>query len=136
MGSEMCIRDSREMPAAEALTAAGLKPVVLAAKEGLALINGTQVSTAFALAGLFGALGHARRAVVTSPLSTDAIMGAPRLFYTSGAPGGGVGCVSWWGWWIGSTWWMAKSRRRDGDGFPAGVGAGDCAGAGGHCPRA
>jgi histidine ammonia-lyase len=40
---------------AEALGKAGLSPVVLGAKEGLALINGTQFSTAYALAGLFGA---------------------------------------------------------------------------------
>ena len=43
------------MPGAEALAKAGLVPIELGAKEGLALINGTQFSTAFALAGLFGA---------------------------------------------------------------------------------
>lgn len=41
------------LPAKEALQRAGLQPVVLAAKEGLGLLNGTQVSTAFALKGLF-----------------------------------------------------------------------------------
>ena len=41
------------MPGADALRAAGLTPVVLGPKEGLALINGTQFSTAYALAGLF-----------------------------------------------------------------------------------
>jgi histidine ammonia-lyase len=41
------------LPAAHALAKAGITPVVLAAKEGLALINGTQVSTALALNGLF-----------------------------------------------------------------------------------
>jgi len=41
------------MQAADALKAAGIAPVVLAAKEGLALINGTQASTALALHGLF-----------------------------------------------------------------------------------
>ena len=39
--------------ASDALRAAGIEPVVLGAKEGLALINGTQVSTALALHGLF-----------------------------------------------------------------------------------
>ena len=47
---------------AEALDAAGLTPVALSAKEGLALINGTQVSTAFALAGLFDGFRAARAA--------------------------------------------------------------------------
>jgi histidine ammonia-lyase len=60
----------------KALAAAGLTPVVLGPKEGLALINGTQFSTAFALAGLFGAWRSAHSALVTSALSTDAIMGS------------------------------------------------------------
>jgi histidine ammonia-lyase len=64
------------MPGAEALTAAGLQPIILGAKEGLALINGTQFSTAFALAGLFGAWRAAQSALVISALTTDAIMGS------------------------------------------------------------
>jgi len=64
------------MSGAEALAAANLKPVELGPKEGLALINGTQFSTAFALAGLFGAWRGAHSALVTSALSTDAIMGS------------------------------------------------------------
>ncbi|TRW97736.1 histidine ammonia-lyase [Paracoccus sp. M683] len=70
-----------EMPAAQALTAAGLSPVVLAAKEGLALINGTQVSTAFALVGLWQAFASARAALVVSSMSTDAIMGSTAPFF-------------------------------------------------------
>ena len=69
-----------EMPAAQALAAAGLEPLVLAAKEGLALINGTQVSTAFALEGLFKAQRAARNALLASALSTDAIMGSTAPF--------------------------------------------------------
>ena len=61
---------------AEALARAGLSPVELGPKEGLALINGTQFSTAFALAGLFGAWRAMQSALVTSSLSTDAIMGS------------------------------------------------------------
>ncbi|MCL4163548.1 UNVERIFIED_CONTAM: hypothetical protein GTU68_037829, partial [Idotea baltica] len=64
------------LPGADALNRAGLTPVVLGAKEGLALINGTQFSTAFALIGLFGAWRAAQSALVTSALSTDAIMGS------------------------------------------------------------
>ena len=45
----------KTVPAAEGLAAAGLQPLVLEAKEGLALLNGTQVSTALALLGLFAA---------------------------------------------------------------------------------
>ena len=69
-----------EMSGAEALAAAGLAPLTLAAKEGLALINGTQVSTAFALAGLFDAFRAARAALVASSMSTDAIMGSTAPF--------------------------------------------------------
>lgn len=61
---------------ADALERAGLAPVALGAKEGLALINGTQFSTAFGLAGLFDAWRAMQSALVTSALSTDAIMGS------------------------------------------------------------
>lgn len=64
------------MPGAEALSKAGLSPIPLGPKEGLAFINGTQFSTAFALAGLFQAWRAAQSALVTSALSTDAIMGS------------------------------------------------------------
>ncbi len=64
------------LPGAAALARAGLAPVVLGAKEGLALINGTQFSTALALVGLFRALSCLRSAVVTGAMSTDAIMGS------------------------------------------------------------
>ena len=64
------------LPGAEALAAAGLAPITLGPKEGLALINGTQFSTAWALAGLFGAWRAAQASLVTSALSTDAIMGS------------------------------------------------------------
>ena len=64
------------MSGAAALAAAGLTPIELGPKEGLALINGTQFSTAFGLAGLFGAWAAAQSALVTSALTTDAIMGS------------------------------------------------------------
>ncbi|MGB5069228.1 MAG: aromatic amino acid lyase, partial [Albidovulum sp.] len=64
------------LPGLEALEFAGLTPVPLGPKEGLAFINGTQFSTAFALAGLFDGWRAAQAALVTSALSTDAIMGS------------------------------------------------------------
>ena len=60
----------------EALRRAGLSPVVLGPKEGLALINGTQFSTACALAGLWRAWDLATNSVAIACLSTDAIMGS------------------------------------------------------------
>ncbi len=66
----------RRMTAAEALSHAGLKPITLGPKEGLALINGTQFSTACALTGLFNAWRNAAASIVSSCLSTDAIMGS------------------------------------------------------------
>ncbi|RYH12260.1 histidine ammonia-lyase [Tropicimonas sp. IMCC6043] len=68
------------MQGARALEAAGLAPIALGAKEGLALINGTQFSTAFALAGLFGAWRAAQASLVTAALSTDAAMGSTAPF--------------------------------------------------------
>ncbi|WP_114961910.1 histidine ammonia-lyase [Tritonibacter mobilis] len=61
---------------AEALKRAGLQPIVLGPKEGLGLINGTQFSTACALAGLFQALDLARASMAIASLTTDAIMGS------------------------------------------------------------
>ena len=64
------------MSGGAALAAAGLSPVVFGPKEGLALINGTQFSTACALAALFEGWRNASAAVVTAALTTDAIMGS------------------------------------------------------------
>ena len=68
--------DGKPMPAAQALSARGLTPLVLGPKEGLALINGTQFSTAYALSGLFAAWDAACEALTISALTTDAIMGS------------------------------------------------------------
>lgn len=59
-----------------ALAAAGLRPVVLGPKEGLALINGTQFSTACALVGYFEAKRAVETSAVIAAMSTDAIMGS------------------------------------------------------------
>ena len=76
MGAGEAEFEGKIMSGGEALAAAGLEPVELGPKEGLALINGTQFSTAFGLAGLFRAWRAAQSALVTSALSTDAIMGS------------------------------------------------------------
>jgi histidine ammonia-lyase len=68
------------MPSAAALTAAGLTPLALAPKEGLALLNGTQFSTACALAGLFEAERLMQAALVTGALATDAARGSDAPF--------------------------------------------------------
>ena len=61
-------------------TQAGLAPLALAPKEGLALLNGTQFSTAYALAGLFEAEQNFRSALLTGALSTDAARGSDTPF--------------------------------------------------------
>jgi histidine ammonia-lyase len=80
------------MPSRDALRQAGLEPIVLAAKEGLALLNGTQVSTALALAGLFAAEDCLAAALVAGALSCDAAQGsdapfAPAVQRVRGHPG-------------------------------------------------
>jgi histidine ammonia-lyase len=68
------------MPAADALARAGLAPAVLGPKEGLALLNGTQFSTAEALAGLFAIERVFHAALVTGALTTDAAKGSDTPF--------------------------------------------------------
>jgi len=76
---EACHR-GEVLEASEALQRAELKPFELAAKEGLALLNGTQVSTALALAGLFASENLLTAAVVAGALSVDAARGSDTPF--------------------------------------------------------
>ncbi|KZB71942.1 MULTISPECIES: histidine ammonia-lyase [Thalassospira] len=76
IGAGEATYEGKTLPGGEALAKAGLTPVVLGPKEGLALINGTQFSTACALVGLFSAWRNAASSIVTASLSTDAIMGS------------------------------------------------------------
>ena len=76
LGEGEAIVDGKQLPGAAALSAAGLTPIELGPKEGLALINGTQLSTAYSLVGLFRAWDSALASAVTASLSTDAIMGS------------------------------------------------------------
>jgi len=68
------------LTAAEALSQAELSPLVLAPKEGLALLNGTQFSTAYALAGLFQVETLLHTALITGALATDAARGSDTPF--------------------------------------------------------
>jgi histidine ammonia-lyase len=69
-------------PAAHALRHAGLAPLVLGPKEGLALLNGTQFSTACALAALFAARDLVHTGLVTGAMATDAARGSDAPFDT------------------------------------------------------
>ncbi|MDE0420839.1 MAG: histidine ammonia-lyase [Gammaproteobacteria bacterium] len=82
----------RVMPGAAALRAAGLAPLELGPKEGLDLINGTQISVAQALAGLLDARRNMHSAIVVGALSTDAFQATdafadPRLNALKAHPG-------------------------------------------------
>jgi histidine ammonia-lyase len=68
------------MPSAEALKQRNIQPLKLQAKEGLALLNGTQVSTALALAGYFDARKCFDAAIVAGAMSVDAAMGSDTPF--------------------------------------------------------
>jgi len=76
---EMSYQDE-VITAAEGLKIAGLEPVILAAKEGLALLNGTQASTAFALEGLFHAEDLYAAGTVIGAISVEAAMGSRAPF--------------------------------------------------------
>jgi histidine ammonia-lyase len=82
----------QRMPAAQALRRAGLKPLRLSAKEGLALINGTQVSAALAIDALLATERLFEAAVIGGALTLDAARGSdgpfdPRIHAVRGQPG-------------------------------------------------
>ena len=92
MGEGEFVVDGQRRAAAEVLQAHGLKPLVLRAKEGLALINGTQVSTALALHALFSFEPVLESALVIGALTVDAARGSdgpfdPRIHALRGQPG-------------------------------------------------
>ncbi|SEK50785.1 histidine ammonia-lyase [Roseateles sp. YR242] len=92
MGEGEMLVDGQRRPALAELERAGVKPLVLEAKEGLALINGTQTSTALALEGLLRFETVFASAIVTGALSLDAARGSdgpfdPRIHEVRGQPG-------------------------------------------------
>jgi histidine ammonia-lyase len=72
--------EAERLPAEAALARAGLAPLAPGPKEGLALLNGTQFSTANALAGLFEAERLYQSALVTGALATEAAKGSDTPF--------------------------------------------------------
>lgn len=87
-----CFYEGVRRPAAEALALAGLEPLVLAAKEGLALINGTQCMSAVATLAAFDALRLARSADVIASITMQALRGIidaydPRVHQARGQRG-------------------------------------------------
>ena len=92
MGEGEFLVDEQRQPAAEVLRAKGIAPLVLEAKEGLALINGTQTSTALALHALLSFEPVLEAALVVGALTVDAARGSdgpfdPRIHLLRGQPG-------------------------------------------------
>ena len=92
IGRGECVVEGARMPSADVLRAHGITPVVLEAKEGLALINGTQMMCAFGALALHRAMNLAAHADIIGALSCDALRGTdnafdPRLHATRPHPG-------------------------------------------------
>src|SRR5690606_5543998 len=90
VGEARC--DGETLSAEAALARVGRRPLTLGPKEGLALLNGTQCSTALALAGLFAAEDCFAAAIAAGALSVDALKGSdapfdPRIHALRGQPG-------------------------------------------------
>ena len=92
LGEGSMQHEGRAVPALQALQQAGIEPLVLGPKEGLALINGTQTSTALALHALFSFEPVLESALVIGALTVDAARGSdgpfdPRIHALRGQPG-------------------------------------------------
>ena len=92
LGEGDMLQNGQRVPAAQALKAAGIAPLQLGAKEGLALINGTQTSTALALHALLSFEPVLEAALVIGALTVDAARGSdgpfdPRIHLLRGQPG-------------------------------------------------
>jgi histidine ammonia-lyase len=92
LGEGEFLVDGRRQSAGDVLRNAGIAPLQLTAKEGLALINGTQTSTALALHALFAFEPVLESALVVGALTVDAARGSdgpfdPRIHLLRGQPG-------------------------------------------------
>lgn len=95
LGEGEAFLNGERLHGGEALKRAGLEPITLQAKEGLGLLNGTQVSTALALQGLLAAEDVFKAALVSGALSIDAMKGSdapfdPRIQMVGNQPGQAV----------------------------------------------
>lgn len=80
LGEGEVFHDGKRLSGKEGMKIAGLPPITLGPKEGLALLNGTQASTALALKGLFAAEDLFAAAMITGSLSVEAALGSRRPF--------------------------------------------------------
>lgn len=80
IGMGSCSQQGRSISGAEAISSIGMQPLVLGPKEGLALLNGTQVSTSLALAGLFDAESVFSAGMIAGALSLEAVKGSVKPF--------------------------------------------------------
>jgi histidine ammonia-lyase len=92
IGEGEAFYNGERMPGGDALAKAGLKPIALGAKEGLALINGTQVSAGLAIEALLATDRLFEAAVISGALTLDAARGSdgpfdPRIHAVRGQPG-------------------------------------------------
>jgi histidine ammonia-lyase len=92
LGEGRIALNGEPLAAGEALSRLGLEPLVLGPKEGLALINGTQVSTAIALDALFAGERLFAAGLICGAMSLDALKGTdvafdPRIHEARGQPG-------------------------------------------------
>ena len=76
IGEGEAMQGTKRLEGADVLKAAGHEPIELAAKEGLALLNGTQLSAALALEGLFRGRHLLRTAIVAGAMSVEGLAGS------------------------------------------------------------
>jgi len=80
LGEGLIVSDGKEVPSAPVLESAGISPIVLEAKEGLALINGTQAMTAVAALTLYDARNLMKTADIAASMSLEALHGTRTAF--------------------------------------------------------
>ncbi len=80
LGEGRAEHDGVEGETAQLMAAAGIEPIPLGSKEGLALINGTQATTGLGILALLEAEGALETAEVAGAMSLDALLGTPEAF--------------------------------------------------------